>query len=328
MSAQDVICYRTLIEATRPFTVEDRARSWKLTLSTLLLAGLALGMAAGDFPMFLRIPMSLLAGVIMTRVFVIYHDYEHGAIFRGSPVGSWLMASVGILFLRPPAEWRRSHNFHHQNNARLSTASVGSFPLKTLKQWTQEMTPGQRLGYRVIRHPLVIVFAYITVFVLEAFKKLFFPGWSLRLQSALAIAIHATILALAVRSGWDTLLLGVIIPYIVASAFGAYLFYVQHNFEGALFKSEEEWDYGFAALKSSSCLRGGPLLHWFTANIGYHHIHHLNHKIPFYRLPEAMAALPQLQKPVFVTLSLSDIRKSLSLKLWDSDAQQMVGYPA
>jgi hypothetical protein len=50
------------------------------------------------------------------------------------------------------------------------------------------------------------------------------------------------------------------------------------------------WDYTHAALRSSSMFEMSPLMHWFTGNIGYHHVHHLNHRIPFYRLPEAMAA--------------------------------------
>jgi len=112
----------------------------------------------------------------------------------------------------------------------------------------------------------------------------------------------------------------------LACAAGVYMFYVQHNYEGVIFKSEEEWDFGFAAMYGSSCLKCGPIAHWFTANIGYHHIHHLNHRIPFYRLPEAMKALSPFYTPVFVGLMPRDIIQALSLKLWDTEHQRMVGY--
>jgi len=64
---------------------------------------------------------------------------------------------------------------------------------------------------------------------------------------------------------------------------------------------------------------------WFTANIGYHHLHHLNSRIPFYRLPEVMAAFPELQSPKTTSLRPGEILRCLRLKVWDPEAQRMVG---
>ena len=77
-------------------------------------------------------------------------------------------------------------------------------------------------------------------------------------------------------------------------------------------------------MASSSYLRMGPLMNWFTANIGYHHVHHLNARIPFYRLPDAMRAIPALQAPECSSLAVADIRACLRLKLWDPDSQRLV----
>ncbi len=68
------------------------------------------------------------------------------------------------------------------------------------------------------------------------------------------------------------------------------------------------------------------LMRWFTGNIGYHHIHHLNVRIPFYRLPEAMSAIPELQSPATTTLSFRDIRACFRCCLWDPELQRMVSY--
>ena len=70
----------------------------------------------------------------------------------------------------------------------------------------------------------------------------------------------------------------------------------------------------------------GPIMNWFTGNIGYHHVHHLNSLIPFYRLPEAMAAIPELQSPVVTTLRPRDISRCLRLSLWDVPSQRLVTY--
>jgi omega-6 fatty acid desaturase (delta-12 desaturase) len=112
----------------------------------------------------------------------------------------------------------------------------------------------------------------------------------------------------------------------VASAAGAYLFYAQHNFVGMRILPAGEWSYYGAALASSSYLRTGALARWLTANIGYHHVHHLNPHVPSYRLPAAMAAIPELQHPATTTLRPRDILECLRLKLWDPEAGRMVGF--
>jgi omega-6 fatty acid desaturase (delta-12 desaturase) len=116
----------------------------------------------------------------------------------------------------------------------------------------------------------------------------------------------------------------VVIPFTIASAMGAYLFYAQHNFPGVQFRSREEWNYVFAALQSSSYIRMSRLMSWFTGNIGYHHVHHLNALIPFYRLPEAMAALEELQTPLTTSLRPRDVFNCLRLKLWETDTDTLV----
>jgi omega-6 fatty acid desaturase (delta-12 desaturase) len=106
------------------------------------------------------------------------------------------------------------------------------------------------------------------------------------------------------------------------------LFYAQHNFPGIDVQPRQSWSYVAAALGSSSYMRMGRLMKFVTGNIGFHHVHHLNPSIPFYRLPAAMHAIPELQTPHTTSLSLRDVRACLSLKLWDPQRSVMVGFPA
>jgi omega-6 fatty acid desaturase (delta-12 desaturase) len=118
----------------------------------------------------------------------------------------------------------------------------------------------------------------------------------------------------------------VLLPMTIASALGSYLFFAQHSFKRMHIISPEAWTYYRAAMESSSYMRLNRLMQWFTGNIGYHHIHHLNIRIPFYRLPEVMAAVPELQSPVITSLSLRDIVDCFRSSLWDEDRQRMVSY--
>ena len=79
-------------------------------------------------------------------------------------------------------------------------------------------------------------------------------------------------------------------------------------------------------MESSSYLRLNKVMQWFTGNIGYHHIHHLNVHIPFYRLPEAMAAIFELQSPVTTSLALNEMIDCFSAGIWAEDQQRMISY--
>jgi omega-6 fatty acid desaturase (delta-12 desaturase) len=143
----------------------------------------------------------------------------------------------------------------------------------------------------------------------------------------LVLAGHAALIAvLWVFGGFDTAFFVVLLPMFVASALGSYLFFAQHSFKRMHILSPDSWSYYRAAMESSSYMRLNKVMQWFTGNIGFHHIHHLNVRIPFYRLPEAMEAIPELQSPVTTTLSPRDIRDCFRCCLWDEDSQRVVSY--
>jgi omega-6 fatty acid desaturase (delta-12 desaturase) len=146
------------------------------------------------------------------------------------------------------------------------------------------------------------------------------------LDASLALGLHVVIGCLLLALGWDKLVLCLMIPLLVACGLGSYLFYAQHNFPGCRLYRREDWSHASAALCSSSYLKTNAVMNWFTGNIGYHHIHHLNAKIPFYRLPEAMAGLQELQKPASTTLHPKDVLACFRSNLWDPNLERFVSY--
>ena len=138
--------------------------------------------------------------------------------------------------------------------------------------------------------------------------------------------LHLTIATTIVTFfGWAALFFSLIVPLFIGSAIGTYLFYAQHNFPGVVFKDKAGWTFEGAALESSSFLKTNPVMAWFTGNIGYHHIHHLNHRIPFYRLPETYRAIPELHTAKVTSLHPREIFRCLRLKVWCVQTQAMVG---
>lgn len=319
---------RSLIDATRPYLAENRTRTLlEIAITFALLAALIAASVARVLPLAVRIPTSLLAGLIVVRGFILYHDFQHGALLRGSKLSKLLFGLYGLLVLTPPSVWRATHNYHHAHTAKLVGSHVGSFWTVTVDMYAK-LTPAERALYRFVRSPLNIALGYLTIFLYGMCLSAFLRNKRKHTDGLVALLLHIVLsVVLAVFVGVDVWLLGLVLPLVVACAVGGYLFYAQHNFEGIEIQPRETWEYTRAALESSSYMKSGVVVRWLTANIGYHHVHHLNPGIPFYRLPEAMAHVPELRHPHETSLMPGDVIACFRLKLWDAGQHRMVGYP-
>lgn len=316
---------KELILATKPFAADSTPRSWWYLLSTaFLLAASAMG-TLWNFHLAAKIVCGFLTGLFILRLFVIYHDQQHHAILARSPLAEALMRIFGILALSPSSIWRSSHNYHHNHNSKLRGSHIGSFPIMTRAQFAKS-SKAIRFKYLFMRHPVTILFGYLFAFLYGMCLYPFVNNPREHYDCLIAFLVHVVIaVTITWFFGWSALLVTQVLPHFIASAIGTYLFYAQHNFPGVSFYDRAGWAYEKAALESSSFLKTGRVWGWFTANIGYHHIHHLNARIPFYRLPEVLRAIPELRQPKTTSLHPRDILRCLRLKVWDVEAQAMVG---
>lgn len=313
-----------LILATKPFAKDNPAKSWWYLLSTSFLLLAALAGTLWNVHVLAKLACSVLSGLLMLRLFVIYHDQQHHAILPTSKLAEALMRVFGIYILSASSVWRSSHNHHHNHNSKLRGSHIGSFPIMTKDQYLK--TPrGKQIKYLFMRHPLTILFGYVFMFLFGMSLYPFLNQPKKHVDCLVSFILHVVIgVTITWFFGWQALLLTQTIPHFLAYAMGTYLFYAQHNFPDVSFAESGGWTYEKAALESSSYLRTSRVMAWFTGNIGYHHIHHLNSRIPFYRLPEVLKAMPELQAPKTTSLKPSDIFRCLRLKVWDVDRQQMV----
>jgi omega-6 fatty acid desaturase (delta-12 desaturase) len=143
--------------------------------------------------------------------------------------------------------------------------------------------------------------------------------------------VWSTNLAIAVLTagmiflvGWKAYLYIQLLSLFIAHVAGVWLFYVQHQFEGVYWKRSTDWDFAAAALEGGSFYKLPAILRWFSGSIGYHHVHHLNSRVPNYKLARCQRKIPELQqiKPIGLFSSL----KSLTFRLWDEDSGRLVGF--
>jgi omega-6 fatty acid desaturase (delta-12 desaturase) len=317
-----------LVLATRRFAKDDTGRSWRIVLSLSLMLLAALAGTVWNVNLPAKAACSVLSGFLLMRFFVIYHDQQHYAILSKSKLAEVLMTIFGILALTPSSVWRSSHNHHHKHNSKLRGSDIGSFPIMTKDQFLKS-SKGKRFSYLFVRHPLTILFGYLFMFLFGMCLNPFIHHPRKHADCLLAILVHIGIGAtLVVFGGVQALLLTLMIPFFITYAVATYFFYAQHNFPDVSFSDQGGWTYETAAMESSSFIRTGRIMAWFTANISYHHVHHLNARIPFYRLPEVAREIPELRNPKTTSLSPADIFRCLRLKVWDVEKQRMVVAPA
>jgi omega-6 fatty acid desaturase (delta-12 desaturase) len=280
--------------------------------------------AAYAFPLGIRIVCSLLTGLLLVRMFTLYHDYLHGTILRRSIPAKILFSLFGLYILNPPSIWKRSHDHHHAHNSKLFTSSIGSFPTVTRQKYLS-LSKWEQLTYLFIRHPLTIAAGYLFAFAWGMCLLSLIRKPSRHWDSALALFFHFGIgISIWLFLGQTSFLLAFLIPAILSSAIGSYLFYAQHNFPSVTFQDKDGWTYVGAALQSSSYMKMNSVMRWFTGNIGYHHIHHTNPNIPFYRLPQVYDVFPEFQQAKTTTLLPGDILDCLRLKVWDPQLNCML----
>jgi omega-6 fatty acid desaturase (delta-12 desaturase) len=273
----------------------------------------------------ITLPLALLAGAFLVRIFIIFHDCTHGSFFRSRRANDLVGFITGVLAFTPYRHWRWEHSVHHATSGDLDSRGRGDVWTLTVEEYLQS-SKWKRFSYRLARNPIILlVIAPLVLFV--GMNRIPSPKASRRDQ----MSVYWTNLALAGMfaagcwaMGSTAYLVLQFVVMLVAGSAGIWLFYVQHQFEGVYWEREQNWDYVEAALKGSSFYRLPRILQWFSGNIGFHHIHHLSARIPNYNLEKCHKANPLFQQANQVTL-LSSL-KSLSYRLWDERNRRLVGY--
>jgi omega-6 fatty acid desaturase (delta-12 desaturase) len=277
----------------------------------------------------LTLALAVPTGFLFIRLFILQHDCGHGSFFPSRLANSVVGSLLGVVTLFPYGYWRRTHAIHHATSGNLERRELGDVKTYTVREYLS-FSPMRRWRYRLFRHPLVLLgLGPAYQFVLKHRFPFDIP-WSWKREWASVLwtnaGIAVTFAALAASFGWRTVLLVHLPVVLIAGAIGVFLFYVQHQFEETYWEQGESWDFFRASVQGSSFLDLPRPLHWLTANIGYHHIHHLVSLIPNYRLASCFDENPELQR--VTRLTLRQALHCLRLKLWDERTHKLVGFDA
>jgi omega-6 fatty acid desaturase (delta-12 desaturase) len=280
---------------------------------------------SASISLWIMLPLAVLAAGFLVRTFIIFHDCGHGSFYKSGAANRTLGFITGMLTLTPYYHWRWQHALHHRTCGDLDRRGAGDVWTLTVREYL-ESSRWRRFSYRLVRNPLVLfVLAPFYLFVIEQrIPAAGAPRRERRSVHWMNLAILAMACSMSALFGIKTYLLLQLIVSTLAGSAGIWLFYVQHQFEGAYWQRGAKWTYTEAALQGSSFYKLPRLLQWFSGNIGLHHIHHLCPRIPNYNLQrchDADALFAQV-KPLTLLSSL----RSLAFRLWDEQNGKLVGF--
>jgi omega-6 fatty acid desaturase (delta-12 desaturase) len=272
--------------------------------------------------------LAIINAFFLVRIFIIQHDCGHRSFLK-SQMANRIIGWICSFFSSIPYQyWANVHGFHHAHNGQLEVRDIGDIKTMTVEEF-REASRWQRFGYRIYRMP-VITFIIAPLVYLGFYNRVPFVrlnGWKkvyaeLHLNNIVLLGVYAL---LGWLLGWKQFL---IVQLSILAFFGIiamWFFYVQHQHEHTYKQWKDNWDYLLSAIRGSTYYKLPKLMQWFTGNIGYHHIHHLNAKIPNYNLERCAKDHSFLEKYI-TTVTFWQSLRLMAHKLWCEDEQTMISF--
>jgi len=271
-----------------------------------------------------------LAVLFQARLFVLMHDCGHNRLTASHRLNAWLGHLSAFTYAVPFFYWRDLHNQHHKYQGNLEQRDP-SFDLWTLTvaEYAASSKP-RKLFYRFYRTPFSLFLIGPSLFFI------FFLRWPPKRKSPASIKnililnfIFLTLGILAIYSH-ELRLRAFVILSIAAFNFSlaVWLFYQQHVFTETYWAPELNFNNQQVSFQGSSFIQFPKWVNWFSASIGYHHIHHFNTKIPYYHLKAARQHL--IDQKVLTTekkLDLIEMLRNTQLKLWCEKDKKLIRFP-
>jgi acyl-lipid omega-6 desaturase (Delta-12 desaturase) len=314
-----------------------------------------LAVKAAPISLWLLPPIMVLITLFSVRCFSLMHDCGHYSLFRSKKVNRFVGFILGVINAIPQYPWSRGHAYHHKTNGDWERYR-GPSGLVSTEEFSKLSPAGQK-RYELLRNPLMLIpggFFYLAIkprlaLILGLYGLIRHSFTCLKKNSGLSFAeIFSSYESrnwYTIAEFWDLLFNNICVIgawitfghflgagfflsiYSVTLTFSAVIFicvfFVQHNFEGSYAHKTEGWDYLLGAIEGSSYLQLPAILNWFSADIGYHNIHHLSERIPNYNLQACHQENIHLLAKSKI-LRLKDIPDCFKFLLWDASSDNLV----
>jgi acyl-lipid omega-6 desaturase (Delta-12 desaturase) len=201
----------------------------------------------------LIVPLAILAGGFLARIFIIHHDCGHGSFFKSRTANDVVGFITGVLTFTPYHFWRFEHAVHHAGSGDLDRCDLSPVWTMTVQEYLGAPW-WRRFASRVMRNPVILLgvvpsFLFLVYHRFASSRASRRDRYSVYWTNAAMVALG---ILLSLVMGLKAYLVIQLYIMMVASTVGVWLFYVQHQFEGVNWQRYGTWDYATAALEGSS----------------------------------------------------------------------------
>ena len=278
-----------------------------------------------ELPYWITLTLAVVAGSVLVRIFIFFHDCCHGSFFASRRANAILGYITGILTFTPFEHWRYTHNRHHATTGDLDRRGVGDVRTMTTEEYLAAPLL-RRFAYRCYRNPFIF-FGPGSALLFLCFNR-FSRKDAGQIERRSVLRTNMALLFVVGLATWTIgfrTYLQIQLPIIlIAGSLGLWLFYIQHQFESAYWARHGSWDPMKVALEGSSYFKLPKILQWLSGNIGLHHIHHVRPNIPNYNLQQCHDEIPAFHTVKVITLRTS--LRSLQLGLCDEKSKTLVSF--
>jgi len=317
---------RNLVFSTlRKYEISNDQKSLSIYVFTIfaLCISVCIGILTFNFNAYLSLIFSITSGILLCRLFVIQHDCGHRSFFTDPGANAVAGIVLGFLTMIPSALWNHIHSVHHGLVGNLAKRKINP-ELWTMTVREYQAASGlKRIAYRIMRSIVMRLFITPLIWILAPRIPLFHLGRKIFSAIVVHNILYGIILYYIVTKGYFNMFVIVyLIPLYIFNFMASIFFYLQHQYEDTSWKQEEEWDLYTASIHGSSHLVVGKFLAWVSGNVGCHHIHHLNTKIPSFQLHTATEDANQYLdiNPIY----LKELFRHLKCALWDENTEKLV----
>jgi omega-6 fatty acid desaturase (delta-12 desaturase) len=279
----------------------------------------------------------LFLSLLNVKSFIIFHDCGHHSYTPNKTLNYFIGIIMGVMTVTP-FSWCFNHNTHHLTNGNINNDYEYQFNetiFHSLREY-REFSFLKRQLYKCVRNP------YIFYSVLPVFKFLIMMRFNAYILSNKKMSIKNMNNFMIIEQIINNLGIGFLLYLVyqysifyhylmavtIGSSLGVMLFHSQHGFNPPYVVNNKNWNMKRSGLKGSSFIEIPYLLKYFTGGIEYHHIHHMNSKIPNYNLQsyhEEVVTKSDMFDDI-VKLSMSDCYNNLWLVLYDEEKNRFVTF--
>jgi omega-6 fatty acid desaturase (delta-12 desaturase) len=277
---------------------------------------------------FVKALASIVVGLQIARLFVLGHDACHQSLFTHRDANRWIGRLLFLPSLTPYSTWEVGHNLGHHAYTNLRGKDYVWMPLSkeefdALPAWRRSLERFYRSGLGFGAYYLIELWWHKLFFVSRrhvathrsAFvgDSVLVSGFAVAWIAALVGAAHATH-----QNSWLLLLLGFVAPMCVWGWLMGSVIYLHHTHPRLTwYRDIDEWETARDAACGTVHVQIRFKLGRLLNNIMEHPAHHLDARIPLFRL-EAANRMLRVPRQIVEPLSLHSVGECVRrCKLYD-----------